>query len=494
MSKEETYALLRQYKARVDGRQMLARYGAHSMGIGRKISDGEVTDELALRIYVTKKRVSSELAAGEEVPGTITFQPDFSERRRRLTTDIIETPMARFEPVDPKANIRPVPGGVSCGTPGHTGTIGGWVWDTTDDSIVMLSNDHVYFHTPGVDIIQRGSYDGGSTPADKIGDVKRGIPRSTTTNNIVDCAIGDPDSSAIYDLRVLEIGPAVYAIDVGVEDMLVEKFGRTTEHTYGEITDADWEGYIDGIYYFVDCLRVDARAPSPDWSDGGDSGSLVFSRTPAIEDSDIKPVVGLHFAGGGTHGIECKIQNVFNQLQLTTLCAGSFETISDSLFETGSEALEDEPRLERLAELAALRATRFSPITLARKERDRRDALRFRRGISRDMQKRLKISKRGRLITEFVDVNRAELLTMFAKDGDVRRSMLAAIRPLVAGAMTTSEVLERKVSKDDIERLERLGKELARKGGPRLQKGLEQLRRLKPDAGVTMARALEIDL
>ena len=494
MSKEETYALLRQYKASVDGRELLARYGAHSMGIGRKITDGEATDDLALRIYVTKKRVRSELAAGEEVPGTITFRPRHSERRRRLSTDIIETPMARFEPVDPTANIRPVPGGVSCGTPGHTGTIGGWVWDTTDDSIVMLSNHHVYFHTPGVDVIQRGSYDGGSTPADKIGDVKRGIPRSTTANNIVDCAIGDPDSSAIYDLRVLEIGPAVSAVDVGVEDMLVEKFGRTTEHTYGEITDADWEGLIDWTYYFVDCLRVDARAPSADWSDGGDSGSLVFSRTPAIEDSDIKPVVGLHFAGGGTHGIECKIQNVFNQLQLTTLCAGSFETISDSLFETGSETLENETRLATLAELASLRTRRFSPLTLARKERDRLSALRLRHGISRDMQKRLKVSKRGRLVTDFVDVNRAELLTMFAKDGDVRRSMVAAVKPLVEGAMTTSEVLERKVTRDDLERLERLGKELARKGGPGLKKGLEQLRRLKPDAGVTMAQALEIDL
>jgi hypothetical protein len=494
MSKEETYALLREYKASIDGRQLLARYGAHSIGIGRKITDGEVTDDLALRIYVTKKRVSPELTAGEEVPGTITFQPMYSESRRRLTTDIIETPMARFEPVNPTANIRPVPGGVSCGTPGHTGTIGGWVWDTTDDSIVMLSNDHVYYHTPGVDIIQRGSYDGGSTPADKIGDVKRGIARSTTANNTVDCAIGDPDSSAIYDLRVLEIGPAVYAIDVGVEDMRVEKFGRTTEHTYGEITDADWEGYIDGIYYFVDCLRVDARAPSPDWSDGGDSGSLVFSRTPIMEDSDIKPVVGLHFAGAGTHGIECKIQNVFNQLHLTTLCAGSFEAITDSLFETESEALEEEPRLASLAELASLRATRFSPLALARRERDRLSILRLRHGISRDMQKRLTTCERGKLITNFVDVNRAELLTMFAKDGDVRRSILAAIKPLVAGAMTTSEVLEREVTKEDLERLERLGKELARRGGPRLQEGLEELRRLKPEAGVTMGRALELEL
>jgi hypothetical protein len=110
------------------------------------------------------------------------------------------------------------------------------------------------------------------------------------------------------------------------------------------------------------------------------------------------------------------------------------------------------------------------------------------------MQKRLTTCERGKLITNFVDVNRAELLTMFAKDGDVRRSILAAIKPLVAGAMTTSEVLEREVTKEDLERLERLGKELARRGGPRLQEGLEELRRLKPEAGVTMGRALELEL
>ena len=380
MSREEKYTLLREYKAGVDGREMLARYGAHSMGIGRKITDGEATDEISLRFYVTKKRLSSEMMPHEEIPTTITFQPRHSESRRRLTTDIIETPMARFEQVDPTDNIRPVPGGVSCGTPGHTGTIGGWVWDMTDDTIVMLSNHHVYFHTPGVDIIQRGSYDGGATPADKIGDVKRGILRSTTANNTVDCAIGDPDSSATYDLRVLEIGPAVYAIDVPVDDMLVEKYGRTTEHTYGEITDTDWEGYVDGIYYFVDCLRVDVRAPSLDWSAGGDSGSLVFSRTPIAEDSDIKPVVGLHFAGSGTHGIECKIQNVFNQLQLTTLCDGSFSSLSDSLFETESEALETEVRLATLADLASLRATRF--ITWVRRARQRASERSVSSGIS----------------------------------------------------------------------------------------------------------------
>jgi len=111
------------------------------------------------------------------------------------------------------------------------------------------------------------------------------------------------------------------------------------------------------------------------------------------------------------------------------------------------------------------------------------------------MQKRLMTSERGRIITDFVDQNRAELLTLFAKDGDVRRATLAAIRPLVAGATTTTDVLERKVTAEDLERLKKLGRELSRKGGPRLQEALERLMALKPEAeGESLARALKIEL
>jgi hypothetical protein len=202
----------------------------------------------------------------------------------------------------------------------------------------------------------------------------------------------------------------------------------------------------------------------------------------------------MHIAGGSTFGIGCWIQNVFAQLNLTTLCAGAFSSVSDSLFEAELETEEAEARLGMLSALSIRTATRFSPMTFARRERE---MLRVRRpyaGISRDMQKRLKTSERGRVITDFVDHRRAELLTLFAKDGDVRRATLAAIRPLVANAATTTEVLGRKVTGQDLERLEMLGKELMRKGDPKLQESLKKLMTLKPKEGVTLAEALEIDL
>jgi hypothetical protein len=497
LRQDPAYPLLREFKLGIVPRDSLALWGGHSIGIGRKIVDGEETDQLALRIYVAKKRPSAQLSPREEVPKTISFLPRKAKRRRRLLTDVIETPRARFQPVDPETRIRPVPGGVSGGTAAHTGTIGGWVWDMTDDTIVMLSNDHVFGHTAGVDILQQGAVDGGSLPVDKTGDVKRGIARSTVVNNVVDCAIGDPDSSDIYDLSVLEIGPAVYAIEVPHGDMLVEKYGQTTRHTFGEITDIDWEGLIDGAggpYYFEDCFRVDPVAPTTDWSAGGDSGSLVFSQTPIPDTDGIKPVVGLHFAGGGTHGIECKIQTVFNRLDLTTLCDGACAAFSESLFGAEMEGEVSEEAEARLRTVSAL-ATRIGPLAFVRKERSKYRARSFYSGISRDIQKRLMTSERGRVITDFVDQNRAELLTLLTTDGDIRRATVAAIRPLVAGATTTTDVLERAVTAEDLERLEKLGRELARKGGPRLQEALERLMALRPEAeGESLARILKIEL
>ena len=76
----------------------------------------------------------------------------------------------------------------------------------------------------------------------------------------------------------------------------------------------------------------------------------------------------------------------------------------------------------------------------------------------------------------------------------MRRATLAAFRPLATGAITTTEALERKVSDQDLERLERLAKELDYKGSSRLKKGVTKLRQFKPKPGVTLAEALAIDL
>jgi hypothetical protein len=440
--------------------------GCHAVGVGRKVVKGKTTNQFAVRYYVERKLPESELSAERALPKEHRFHSRIKGGPVTVPTDVIESPRAEFE-VNPKDRLRPCPGGSSIGTPPppgfiSAGTLGGWVWDREDDSIVMLSNEHVLGTTAGIDVAQPGTLDGGGFPADKIGDTKRGIVRSTTTVNVVDCAIADPDSSAIPSLEVIDIGAAVYAIDVAVEGLLVEKFGRTTEHTFGEITDDSYTTNLTSGHSFTDCFRVDARAPSTDWSDGGDSGSLCFSRDP-VEDSEIKPVVGLHFAGASTYGVACKIQNVFSALNLTTLCAGAFAAFLDSLFESEIAAERLTAKEMDLRWLGALAARHPAlPFPFIRKERHYASCRRFFSGISREVQHRLLTTSRGRQMTDFVDKHRADLLDLLVRNGDIRRATVAAIRPLVAGAITTSDLFERKLTDDDVDRLKKLASQVSR--------------------------------
>lgn len=475
----EAYPVLREYVA-LNAMPSLAPLGAHAIGIGRKVVNGKKTNELALRVYVARKLPLRDVSAISRVPETVRFFSRTLGRDVALVTDVIEVPPMQFEQ-DPESRLRPVPGGASFGISTAGGTLGGWVWDRTDDTIVMLSNDHVIGAAAGTDIQQPSPGDGGALPADKIGDVKRRIARSTTGTNTVDSAIGDPDDSSVYDLRVLEIGPAVYATDAAVVDMEVEKMGQTTDHTFGEVDDVDWTGSVSGLS-FADCVYIDAISPSADWSDSGDSGSLVFSQTPISSGSEIKPVVGLHFAGGGTGGVACKIQNVFSALNLTTLCAGAFEAFLDALFDAETEgevSTEAETRLRTISALAAHRVP--SPLTgFTRRERAMAAGARLHTGISRDIQRRLFESTKGKLVTHFVDNYRGELLTLVAKDGDVRRATVAALRPIVAGATTTDDVLTRTLTKDDLERLDKLARLLASRGSPKLKAAAKTVTALRP--------------
>lgn len=502
--KDRNYPIIREFLARQDLRGLLRQHSAHAVGIAPKRTGGEETDKLALVFYVTAKRADDVISERELIPSTLDFVPERQSRVRRIATDVVESPPASFE-VDPEDRIRPVPGGVSGGINGVTGTIGGWVWDQTDDSIVMLSNHHVFGHTAGTDILQQGTADGGSLPGDKIGDVKRGVVRTTTGTNIVDAAIGDPDDPDVHDLSVLEIGPAVYATDEAVVDMEVEKFGQTTHHTYGKVISVDYATWVDGTWWFEDCLRLEPISPSSDWSAGGDSGSIVFGQEPTTEGGTLKPAVGLHFAGGGIYGVACKIGNVFSALDLTNLCSGAFANFLDSLNETEAEfeptivAIRPVRPLDLPGELERPWVPNRPPqltraATFTAKERVRLSRLNPVRGLSRDVQTRLQVTKKGRLLTDTVDTYRGELLTLLAKDGDVRRAAVAALRPVTSQAVTTDDVFGKVITDDDLQRFDRLAQTVTRKASGDLRKAIEGLRELAGEArGDTLGALFGID-
>jgi len=212
---------------------------------------------------------------------------------------------------------RPVPIGVSTGHPAITaGTIGCRVTDGTD--VYALSNNHVYANENnaeiGDDVLQPGAYDGGVDPDDSIGTLFdfEPIVFSRRARNEIDAAI------AIS--TVGKLGTATPAGGYGTPNstiveafigQLVQKFGRTTGLTQGEVTGVNATvtvGYGPGkTARFVKQIIIEPG----DYSAGGDSGSLI------VTDDDNRNPVGLLFAGSSTHTVANRIDLVLTRFDVT---------------------------------------------------------------------------------------------------------------------------------------------------------------------------------
>ncbi len=208
------------------------------------------------------------------------------------------------EKIDPTARFdRPVPIGVSTGNKGEcsAGTIGCRVTD--GDNVYALSNNHVYAleNDAPLDsvVLQPGLYDTDCVYSENnvIGTLSAFVPISFDgSNNYVDAAIavsttddlGNATPSDGYGTPSSETATAY----VGLE---VQKYGRTTGLTSGEITGINAivkVGYSSGTARFVNQIIVEARRP---FIKAGDSGSLLVTQ------SGNNPV-GLLFAGGNVNG------------------------------------------------------------------------------------------------------------------------------------------------------------------------------------------------
>jgi hypothetical protein len=426
------YAALREFKA--TNRRLPARYGAHAWGIGRKEVQGRRTDELVLRFYVERKQPEAALGL-MLVPTQIEFTSPTTGRVTTLGTDVIERPKGKLD-ADPESRIRPIPGGVSFGTILSTGTLGGWCWDTTDHTLVALSNSHVLAPV-GAAVQQPGPSDDGK-PEDKMGTTKRIIPLHPAPQiNQVDCAIAAVDLPSDVAREVLEIGPALFFITPPILDLAVEKFGQTTEHTFGVIVDVDLSAsFEEDKLEFDDCLFIDPVSPTIQWSDSGDSGALVFSQTPVSGTS--KPAVGLHFGHSGASGFACKIQPVLDQLALTTICDGQITALAESMLADPTSP----PR----------------PFG----------------ALPRAIQSQFAASRSGKLLTDALDLHRVEIVQL-VQNPAIQRSLIDALRPIVAGATTADELLARTITSADIVRLGATASLLASRASIPLASVIDQL-------------------
>jgi hypothetical protein len=224
---------------------------------------------------------------------------------------------------DETGRHRPAPLGVSIGHPAITaGTLGFKVKDGVGNALI-LSNNHVMANmnqaSLGDHILQPGAIDGGTDPADRIGDLAAFVPINFSGgNNVVDAAVASVLSSDVLSSTPFDEGygqPSATTVPAFV-GMAVQKYGRTTGHTHGTVDAIN--GTFNVCYEPLGpfCLRaalfVSQIVITPGtFSGGGDSGSGIVT-----DDANRNPVA-LLFAGSGSFTIANPIAPVLASFNVT---------------------------------------------------------------------------------------------------------------------------------------------------------------------------------
>ncbi len=302
--------------------EWLHRPGVTAVDLGFKWTKGEMTNELAIRVHVSKKRPLPEIAEAEKFPDEIDG----------ISVDIIEAiyglQQADLEDSEPEAGgngrlqqrFNTIPIGASIGSPNITaGTLGAKLFDAESGAEMILSNWHILAGSTsaavGLPIRQPGPLDGGRTDNDTIAKLSRfvlgpydaAVATITGTRPVKDETI---DGTPIRDATSPRLG------------MRVWKSGRTTGRT---------EGFIDGMHMTMvmnygtagarrmqEVLRIIPipGTPPSEISAGGDSGSVWVDQATG-------KAVGLHFGGelgdAPEHALANDIMPVLDRLQVLFL-------------------------------------------------------------------------------------------------------------------------------------------------------------------------------
>lgn len=323
-------SLIQAEKILIKNKKKLLEKSKIAVGIGYKNVSGKQTGELAIIGSVEKKLSKSKLTKKDFIPEMVNGIP----------TDIIETGIIKALHTN---QHRPAPGGVSIGHVNiSAGTLGCVV--KKGDTRYILSNNHVLANCNDAEIgdviLQPGTHDKGIYPDDHIAELFdfvpinfTGVPSECpvsgafiaiingilylikskthlqsviqTEENLVDAAIARPLNDESVSDEIMEIGK-IEGMKSAILGMRIQKSGRTTKHTTGEVTQIDVTvnvQYGEGkIASFSDQIMAGPM------SAGGDSGSVVLT-----EDNYL---VGLLFAGSDQVTICNRIENVFELLDI----------------------------------------------------------------------------------------------------------------------------------------------------------------------------------
>lgn len=307
--------------------------------IGFKFRNGEKTDELAVVVYVGRKLSEAQLEAWQVIPRTV------SVSGQEVKTDVTQSKFKALMLIGKDSGtIKP---GYSIGHPNITAATLGFFAERqsqihmTTSAVCLVSCAHAIGDTNkgkiGDPIYYPGPYDGGtekntvaylavSIPIEmiegqcpianfcvdalnflaKLARSKHRVPKPIReVTNKVDCAAAWVAEGIKIDRNIFRIG-----IPTGIEQatlgMKVQKSGRTTEYTEGEIIGIEANVTVS---YQEGTARFTGQTISDIPSAGGDSGSAILTY-------DDNKIVGSLFAGGEGITIMNPIEDVFRELKL----------------------------------------------------------------------------------------------------------------------------------------------------------------------------------
>lgn len=318
---------------------ILAKPNVVGMGVGYRVTRGQVSDELSIVVLVRRKIPSQGLSEQALVPQEVSG----------IRTDVIE--VGDLRPLSANTQRwRPSPAGVSVGHYKVTaGTLGCVVRDRSTGKRMILSNNHVLANVnearPGDPILQPGVADGGQVEQDTLAHLERFCPLDFGTapatcdiarsyaalgnalarlagshhhiqafqsnpkaENQVDAALARPVDDQVLLDEIMEIGTVTGTAPAEL-GMAVRKSGRTTSFTTGEITVLDATVKVNYGYGAELTASFEGQIVGSPMSQGGDSGSLVVV-------SDAPLAVGLLFAGSDQATIFNPIQVVMEKLDI----------------------------------------------------------------------------------------------------------------------------------------------------------------------------------
>lgn len=284
------------------------------LGYGEKITANRPTGQAAVKVFVRKKVQPQHLTEETLIPASI----------NGAAIDVEEVGEVSAFVTQYRTRHRPAPGGVSISNclENAAGTLGCLV--RSGQTNYLLSNNHVMARcnaaVAGEPIAQQGRLDGGVCPDDEIARLTRFVVIDFAAGgvNYVDGAIAELNDDDLAVPQMLRNAGRLEALksphSKPILGMKVQKSGRTTGHTHGQIDavqvtiNVQYPGGV--IARFDNQFRVSGAMGR--FCDSGDSGSLVTADPANVP-------LGLLFASGPVYTFCNDIARVLADLQVAIL-------------------------------------------------------------------------------------------------------------------------------------------------------------------------------